>query len=261
MNDILTKFGLTENESQIYQGLISNPLCTAAKIARILNMDKSSAYKAVDSLKSKGLLIGYGGETGLEYRAADPDSLLGLYSEKKAELDNNKQSLTAFIDNLKTDAVKYRNTLITVESGINAVQKRMRESLHSKEKLIRERFRSHTLFDNKEHVEFVKRYAEQRRLKKIFIRQLEVDFDFMNSRFKDIMTKHKKYLKEVRLLPRELDNNNSLRIWDDTVNIVSYSDNDEFIIVTIKDKYLSELMKNMYDFIWERTTKYTPQKT
>lgn len=261
MNDILTKFGLTENESQIYQGLISNPLCTAAKIARILNMDKSSAYKAVDALKAKGLLIGYGGETGLEYRAADPDSLLGLYSEKKAELDNNKQSLTAFIDTLKTDAVKYRNTLITVESGINAVQKRMRESLHSKEKLIRERFRSHTLFDNKEHVEFVKRYAEQRRLKKIFIRQLEVDFDFMNSRFKDIMTKHKKYLKEVRLLPRELDDNNSLRIWDDTVNIVSYSDNDEFIIVTIKDKYLSELMKNMYDFIWEKTTKYTPQKT
>ena len=75
-----------------------------------------------------------------------------------------------------------------------------------------------------------------------------------DTRFEDVMTDTKKYLKEIRRMPPDAKMaENSLRIWDNTVNIISEDENREFIIVTIKDRFLVKLMKDMYDFMWNRS--------
>jgi hypothetical protein len=58
------------------------------------------------------------------------------------------------------------------------------------------------------------------------------------------------YFKEIRAIPEELCDNNSFRIWDDCINIVSFDEDNNYIIITIKDKYVAQMMKNMFDFIW-----------
>lgn len=256
MKDILLKLGLTSNEIKVYLQFHSKQLQTAASVSRTLKMDKSSAYRAVESLKKRGLLVVNGWKNGTLYEAADPNSLHGLLSEKKAELEVNGMMLDELIRDLKTNQNTARSTQISIEKGINSLQVRMTESLSSKEKIIRERFKHHEFFNDQNHVKFVKKFAKSRASKGIFLRQLEGDMDVTMTVFPEIHKFQKMYRKEIRIYPKEFQDNNSIRIWDDYVNIISYDDNGEFIVITIVDKYVASMMKNLYDFVWKFSKPY-----
>ncbi|MBI2356678.1 hypothetical protein HYV12_01295 [Candidatus Dojkabacteria bacterium] len=256
MNTILQKLGLTENESKIYIGFSRNPKRSAAQISRILHMDKSSAYKAVDSLLSKGLLIREGWKTGAIYSASSPDVLNDLYKAKEIELKNQKDLLYDFIFKLKSEKTDKRSTYISIEKGIEGLMLRMTESLESKEKLIRESFRHFGVFEDPKYIKFVKGYAKERIKKKIRIKELQSYKDRAKGVrvYESIMTDLKKYMKEQRDLPTTFKDKNGYRIWDNTATILSYDNSGEFIVLTIKDEYIVTLLKSMFDYIWGQST-------
>jgi sugar-specific transcriptional regulator TrmB len=269
MENTLLKFGLTENESAIYLAYISNPLKSAAEISRLIKMDKSSTYKAVENLTKHGLLIQTGYNKAFTYKAANPETLNQLYYEKKAELEVNRSSLDLLVQKLKKESIETRKTYITYETGLENLQKRLTESLECKEKIIRERWRYHSHFDNPQHVDFILNYATQRKNNNIFMRQIEPTsqqkiFRGMaknaspRMRLGEIRNHPKKYMKEIRSIPEQLCDNNSFRIWDDYVNIISFENPTEFILITIYDKFIAEMMKNMFDFIWDQCEQYSP---
>ncbi|MCA9382148.1 hypothetical protein KC660_01945 [Candidatus Dojkabacteria bacterium] len=252
MKDILQKFGLTKNETEVYLGFYSNPLVSAAKLSRLMKMDKSSVYKAVDRLYELKLLIASQSKYGLVYRSVDPENLKELYNSARSELEVDKSNLFEFIDKLKSEGKQIHDPYVTIEYGIEAVEKRMEMNLKSKEKLIRERFRVHQFFKDKDHINFVKRYARKRIKNGIMMKQLEFDYDSMEKTFGEIMNKPKKYLKEIRILPEELDDNNSFIIWDNNINIISETEDNEVLVISIKDPNVAQLMKNIFDFIWKQ---------
>ena len=257
MDEILKKFGLTKNESAVYLGVHHNPLLTGVQLSRILRMDKSSTYKALDSLRSKGLLITSPGQKGIVYKANSPDTLLGLAREKEIELKGNILLLNEFVKKLKIDKRASRDTYFTIEYGIDALKFRMDESLETKEKFIRERFRYIDAFNDPSYVEFIKKHAHRRVDKRIMILEIDAQLERMDATFKGMLRDRPNSYKQVRVLPERFDDNNSIRIWDNTVNIISYDENNEFIIITLKDKYIAELMKNFYDFLWDHCTVYS----
>mgnify|MGYP002624078364 CR=1 FL=1 len=256
MGSILQQLGLTENEQIVYETYLTHPEITAAEVSRIADMDKSSAYRAVERLEQLGALISNPQQKGTTYTPASPEFLRELLIKEKKLLESKEDLLERYIqESEQTYDKALRGTTIRVETGVKAIQKAMDESLDSKEKLIRERFRgNHRIFEqNPWHRRYVVHYANQRVEKGVKILQLEHTSMFDLEDFREIMTKHNKYNKEVRLLPHGFDDMNSLRIWDDTFNLVSFDENDDFIIITIKDKYVAQFMKNQYDFVWERS--------
>ncbi len=248
-NNSIGALGLTENEFSVYSAFLKYGESSAAKIARIIKMDKSSTYRATENLERLGLLIKDYKDRGTTYKAASPDVLTDLYTSKKSQID-------LIVEDLKKQSVSStRSTYITIENGIGSLQFRLNESLDSKEKLIREKFSNRFRhFSDQEHVKFINNFAKARTEKGIKIIQLE-DTDWSpEGPFKKIMTEKQKYLKEVKRLPTDAKfGENSLRIWDDTVNIISEDESGEFIIITIKDKLVVRLMKDMYDFMWNRS--------
>ena len=53
-----------------------------------------------------------------------------------------------------------------------------------------------------------------------------------------------KLLKEVRIVPEDADDTNSFRIYGDVTEVVSFDDDNEYIIITISDKFIrSEVIK------------------
>jgi predicted DNA-binding transcriptional regulator len=247
-NDTLRTLGLTQNELAVYSGFLKSGETSAAALARSLKMDKSSAYRAVESLEKMGLLIKNFKLRGSTYQAASPDIFTELYSSRRT-------TLNTIVSDLKLQGESSRrSTYITVEKGLSALQYRMTESLESKEKLIREKFNDRfRFFDNPQHAKFVITYAKKRATKQIKILQLEEDNWQIDRRLEDVMVDTRKYLKEIRRLPPDTKlRENSLRIWDNTINILSEDDQGEFIIITIKDKFVVTLMKDMYDFMWNR---------
>lgn len=258
MNNILTQFGFTENEHKVYVGIYKNPLSTGSDIARKLRMDKSSTYKAVESLMTRGFLVSSEGQRGVVYEAINPESLKELYSTKKLQLEHDKGILDEFVKNLSDRDAGSRSFNIVVEHGVDAFKIRMNESLSCKEKLIRERWDYHPEFADEDYVRFADEYAHKRVELGIFLRTSNSHNDKVYQAFKRVLHDKKKRLKEVRITPETIQDTNIMRIWDETVNILSFDGKEDFIVVTIKDHYLAEMMKNYYDFVWSRSEKSNP---
>ncbi len=139
MDNILQKLNLSENESALYLGLLRNGEQTAAEAARLLFMDKSSAYRAAENLFKQGLLIKNEKARGTIYAAQSPDTLKTLLNAKKNELTAIEGSLGDLINNLKEQALSSRDTIVRVEKGYDAHIRLMELSLHENpKKLIRE---------------------------------------------------------------------------------------------------------------------------
>lgn len=263
MPAVLVAIGLTENEIAIYKGFLTNRDKTAADIARILTMDKSSCYRAVDSLVDKQLLISTPRRRGTTYSAASPSVLRNIYDRKKHELLSSGHDLETVIGMLTKDATSMRTTYITVERGLSAVRQTMDQTLEaavSGDRLIKEFYRlNYPYFHDPSHIAWVNDFAGRRIAAGVSIRQI-VDFAG-NDAFAPIMKSDPELLKEIHLMPPEIRNMDGFRIGGNTACILSFDENKDYIIIMIRDRYVTMLISALFDFLWVRTEPYTaPEK-
>ncbi len=254
MKEDLVKIGLTENEVDVYLGFLKSGRRTAAELARELSMDKSSCYRAVDNLDKLGLLAKYPKTRGTEYEVSNPRILKALIEKKKQELLDSERSIDRFVfDYLNKSA---RDSFINVERGYTAHIRAMEKSLaENSEKMVREMWDlDNPIFNEPGYSKYIDEFIKRRVKKEISVRYL--------ARFKKDkpynvhMIPSRKYLKEIRLMPESFTNKSGFRIWSDMIEIVSFDDNGEHLVMTAKDEFLSELLKNMFDFIWARSEIY-----
>jgi len=258
MNAILNQIGLTQNEADIYLAFLKHKEKTAAAVARILHMDKSSCYRAVESLVSKGLLLPVPRKRGTTHTAASPEVLKELLSTKQHELKAQEQPLDNFVKRLMKDVEEKRTTFIKIEKGIEAIRNGMDENLEAaihSTKMIKEFYRlSFPYFQDKEHVKWVDNFFKRRVEEGVSIQQI-VDFDGSDA-FAPIMKTDKKLLKEIHLMPKEMKGLYGVRISGDITHIISFDEQKEYIDIAIKDKYVALLMNSLFDFMWERSEAY-----
>lgn len=258
METILNNLGLSPNEITIYKYILSNPNLTAATIAKHLSMDKSSTYRACDNLIRLGLLINSPKKRGTTYIDNNPEALNHLYSAKMAEFTALGEQLPSLIKTLSEQKKALaRNVQIRTEYGLEAVRKIMEESLNNKSKVIREwQQTDKSYYLQPEQVAYILDFAKRRIKQGIIIKQLEANLSFEKSGFKEIMSSSKKHLKEIRMMPPGFEDKNTLRIWEDTVNIISFDEQGEYVVVTIKDRYIAEIIRNLFDFVWRQSKQY-----
>ena len=259
MTNILTKIGLTENEANVYLSFQKKGEKTASFIAKMINMDKSSCYRAVESLVSKSLLIAIPKKRGTTYSAASPKLLKELLAQKEQQLEQEKGALDMFVKSLLTDSEE-RATSIHIEKGIEAVRNAMDATLEAairNKTFIRERYRLNApYFQDPVHNDWVTNVFFKKRIKSgIAIKQI-VDFSD-NHVFDPIMKTDQKLLKEIHLMPNSVTDPNSMRVAGDFVTITSFDKQNDYIVITIKDKYVAALIESMFDFMWEHTDPYT----
>ncbi|PIY18148.1 hypothetical protein COZ14_00945 [Candidatus Dojkabacteria bacterium CG_4_10_14_3_um_filter_Dojkabacteria_WS6_41_9] len=244
---------LTPNEIKIYQGFIKTPGVSAAKMSGLLHMDKSSTYRSVGNLVEFGLLYQSPVDDVMTYKPADPEMLRDRFTTKLHELENARDSVGTFVSAMVSTTK--RKTQVRVEEGLQAVQRSLTESLECKEKLIRERYRYHSFFQNRNHVKFVLSLMEERVKRGIWIHQYGDKGIALDPDIKKIEKTANRYLKELRVLPPGMDDMNSIRIWDDTTNITSEDERGEIVVITIVDRYVATFMKKMFDYIWSQSKK------
>jgi hypothetical protein len=63
-------------------------------------------------------------------------------------------------------------------------------------------------------------------------------------------------LKEVRVLPENIDNHSHFKIFDDTVTILNSDKDGEITIIVIHDRSVADLMKSLFDSIWNQSQPY-----
>jgi sugar-specific transcriptional regulator TrmB len=252
MDTLLQQLGLTENETKVYLAFLKHGEKVAAEISRILKMDKSSTYRAVETLITKSLLIPNPKIRGTTYSSANLEVLKKLITNKKIELETQSQTLNMLINQLKSSSNNETKTFIKVEKGIEAIKQSFADSLECKEKIIREKWSSnHPDLKEKNYVNFIYKTAELRIQKGILMRELSYTHE--QTMYPTIEKTSKLILKEIRIMPDEIDKDISFRIYDHTMYLISLNELNELIIITIKDYFFVKLMKNLYDYIWSNS--------
>jgi len=252
------ELNLTPNQEKIYLEYLGNGENTAAFIARKVGIDKTTAYRAVEELEKRGLLIKHPRQRGTTYIAADPDILKELMNEKKNEIEIKTKNLTYFIEQLKKGSVgTTHKSRIKIEKGMEAHNRLMLKSLNAKDKTIRSKFNKGTaMFSSPEYEKFIREeFLPERIKKKVFYKHLYTP-DVPDYVFDDIEFTSEKLQKEVRITPWELKSSDNLRIFDDTVQINVFDSKGEVTVYSIEDKFVADLLKEMFDFIWERSSIY-----
>lgn len=252
--DVLVKLGLTENEAKVYMGLCQYPNSTAAGIARKLNMDKSSTYRAMDELERQGLAVPNPTEDGTLFTPLNPQKLELLLEKKRDELKRQEDELKTLIDELVLRSKSSSSTYIKTYSGINAHIDMMEKSLEVVDKIIYEKwYMDNPIFRDEDYQKYVYNFVKKRVRKKIELKYL-VDSKGVRG-FDDIMRTSKKLFKEVRINPKDADIIHSYRIFDDTTEIVTFDKNEDVIVIEINDKLVTELMLSQFKFIWNSSQK------
>jgi sugar-specific transcriptional regulator TrmB len=258
MNTLFQSIGLTNNEADVYLSFLKHKQKTAAEIARMLHMDKSSCYRAVADLVAKGLLLTVPKRRGTTHTAVSPEVLKELYHKKIFEFKTQESELDRFVSQLLKQDENRRNTYIKVETGIEAIRNGMDQNLEAAihgNKMIKEFYRlSFPYFQDKNHEKWVNEFAKRRIAAGVSIRQI-VDFAGVDT-FAPIMITDKKLLKEIHLMPKEMKGLYGVRISGDLTNIISFDKQQNYIDITIKDTYVTLLMNSLFDFMWERSEKF-----
>ena len=258
MEKTLLDLGLRENQVKVYLAFLRSGEKMAAEIARELKMDKSSCYRAVEELMEKNMLVPNSKRRGTTYEASNPEVLQELLNNKKTEFEGMSISIKHLIEMLKSQTSTFRNTYIKVEKGIQAIRNSMERNLEealNSDKIIREKYRlDYPYFKDKEHVAWVNQFAQRRIKLGVSIRQI-VNFAGSTT-FAPIMKTSPKLLKEIRLMPEDIRDFNSMRVSGNWTSITSFDDKKDYIVITIYDKYVAELTKNLFDFVWNRSEVY-----
>ena len=252
----LVRLGLSENEAKVYLGFLKYPDVTAADVARELDMDKSSCYRAVVNLLTLGLVVTRPKNRGTTYTAVNPNQLTLLLDKKRTELDIQALALDSYITSL-AQSIPAKNTIgtrVKMERGLEGLQSMMEDRLKFGGSTQLERwFSDHPLILTPDWSRYIKDYAKRRISLNISVKGL-YDTQASTSNYGELMRSSAKILKEVRILPQGIDNKQAFVIYADKVAFVT-PDRDDLVVLTIQEPILVNLLSDMFYFIWERSER------
>jgi sugar-specific transcriptional regulator TrmB len=251
LKNLLKPFGLNDEESSIYLILIEKGANSALEISRLLHMGRTKVYRILDKLIKKSLVNEKMDDSGKRFEASSIDKLEMMIEEKENELEKLKESKKRIFKELSFFKAKDdKKSKALYYSGKEGLKQITWNSLKAKDTLyIFEMGQSMTPFTG---IKFSEKVREELIVRKIFTKQLT------NYKKIEAYTKLKQYPKdwwEVRYIdPKELSLDFELLIYNDTVAIYTYK-NEEYFGVEIYNEDLAKMQKQMFNFIWSKGKK------
>lgn len=124
MTDILTSLGLTPEQVDIYESLLTHGSQTASSLAKTTKVQRTYIYRVAQELVAKGLVaMDTKGKTAL-YVPQSPDHLLTQAEEMKTKATQAQKALEGILPSLKTkyQAIEAKPT-ITYYEDVEGIKK------------------------------------------------------------------------------------------------------------------------------------------
>jgi sugar-specific transcriptional regulator TrmB len=134
----LVDFGLTEKEAKVYLAMLELEVATAHDVAKVTDVNRSSAYVVLESLQKQGLVSVSGGSKIKKYIASSPEHLARLADLKTSQKIRAKKGIDDIIPELKLlykESKKKPN--IRLYEGKQGIMNLVEETLKAKEKILR----------------------------------------------------------------------------------------------------------------------------
>ncbi len=242
----LSTFGLTDHEQEVYLLLCKTEWSTILSLSRSSTIKRSTLYRIIDSLITKGLVTVNIEDKRTFYKAADPVNFTShiIQEEKKiGEMREGMDVLKSHIS-LLTSANEFKTSVnfYRGERGLSAMEWKI-VSYKNSERLI---FGNNTWWKRLGN-DFAEEIREESIKNNILIREL------LNTVPETNYTKFKEYLKlcKARQISREIcPIDNEIQITTDAIYLQSINEN-EVVGIELISKNYAALMRALFETVWK----------
>jgi len=231
---VLRRFGLSDNEIEIYLFLLKEGTSTVPQIANVIHIDKATIYRVMSLLVRKGLVSEVVVSKVRNYSASDPSVLVESVDILKDELSELVPQLN------ELSSHKSERSEVELYVGSQAI-KMLLQSLVSGTKEYWLMGHSQTFYDEME----------------LFIDVLVKRVEYYKVKGKVLISKGEMFraaeTEEVRYLPEELSSLISTIVFDDKVMQIIMTR--PYHALLIKDSEVARAQKKLFMHIWEKAEK------
>ena len=237
VNNILTGFGLSSREVNVYLACLELGQAGVQEIAKKAKIKRTTAYSVLDSLIKRGFVIKLSEEAGNNFIAENPRVITNQYAEYQAALESKLPELVAIYNRKK---VKPR---VMFFEGSEGIKKILTDTINEKPPVILE-FNSSAVFQSLPG--FGKEYPNMRHKNNIRARRIAPSDKY----WKTHKDKDAEEISETRLLPTDIYNLPvEINVYNNKVAFMSYAD--EFGLI-IESKDIADSMRIIYNLFWDK---------
>jgi sugar-specific transcriptional regulator TrmB len=242
LENFFQSIGLDKKNQKVYLALLKLQDAPVSLIAKSAGLPRTTTYHQLKKIVDLGLATTYRSGGAKRFAAENVKKIKGVL-EAKAALFNR------FLpDLMKIAPVSEQVGALRMFEGDEAIFRISEDRLGCREKVVRSigNFRELKEVAGSKHITFTDLRVE----KKVFAKCLRPkDDDFESGWLESQATE----LRAVRLLPEALKAPGMTYIYDDNVAVITVEDGGMGFI--IKSKTFSQLMKNVFDALWEISEK------
>ncbi len=255
MPDLLVKqlieFGLSEKEAKVYLALLELEVATVRETAKTADINRSSTYVVLESLKKKGLVSTSEDKKIQRYVAVSPDMLLLEAKNRFIKSEEIKNKISDIIPELKA---LYKDTKqkpkVSIFEGKQGLINSFEDTLHNKEKIMRVCSSAGNLF--KVLPDYFPGYV-QRRIK-LGIKMYGIHpNDEILQKVIDMAPESSKFDKSIFIPKKKYHFSADVAIYDNKIGYIS--PNKEGFAIIIEDKEMADAMKNLFDLAYEKAKR------
>jgi HTH-type transcriptional regulator, sugar sensing transcriptional regulator len=246
----LMEFGLSEKEAQIYLALLKLEIGTATEISETADINRSSTYVVLESLKKKGLISESEDKKVQRYVAITPEILLQGAKEKAQKAEDVKNKIGDIVPELKAlHKDTKQKPKVRVFEGKQGLIAAFEDTLESKEKLIRVSSSVENLFNMLP--DYFPEYVQRRNTLGIKMYSIHPD----GALAQKITASNPKIDKPLLILPQKYQFPADICIYDDKISYLSTEKGGSAIV--IESKEMAEVMKSIFDLAYEEAKRMT----
>jgi HTH-type transcriptional regulator, sugar sensing transcriptional regulator len=101
LDNIFKQLGLKLEHSNVYLALLEGGIMPAGKLAKRLNVPRSTIYGLLDELAGSGLVLQNEKENVKLWQAVEPEKIKNIINDKINDLENTRSNFETIIDDLK----------------------------------------------------------------------------------------------------------------------------------------------------------------
>ena len=242
----LKQLGLTEEQSRIYNILLTNGPLIARKISLFSSLKRGFTYKILDQLLELNLVerVEKEGKT-TTFHPKHPNTLIEVLEQKKRDLAATTESMKGIIGQMASDfnlAVGKPN--VQFYEGIEGIKTVLEDSLYTKGEIL-------NYVDLESIQKYIpdvnKWYVKEREKDKIKNRGLVLDTHFNREFLKD----YHPDITDTKFLPLESKPFSTImKIYNDKISYITLGEH--MIGVIITGKAISDMHRELFEFTWDK---------
>lgn len=243
----LQSFGLTENESNLYELLLRLGESPAWKIVAEAKLKRPTVYKTLQSLTRRGLVETNTKEKVIRFKPEAPTKLLELAERQFQNLERAKENLQTTLPQLTSSYITaVEKPVVTTFEGIKGLQEIYEDTLKEAKPIyaVLQPVDVEPTLHKWLNTTYVKKRAKLKIPAQVIVSAIRGSKEY-------IERSNEEYRTAVSVPSDRFPFQHEIDIYSDKVAFINYKKGEALIGIVIKHPSIAQTMKAWFDLAWE----------